>query len=130
MEYLDLTETDGKAWRSTMSTYPAVMVAVDVDVHSREWEKYWPRAFGICQWTLSSAPYHPIFLDAVRRVVNATRVVEEWEHWRSTEILRIKEEAHPGWRVEMKKLSKLGRINAMEVMEWTGPGLFTDAVLA
>ena len=130
-EYLDLTAVDGESWRSKQSTSPAVIVAIDVDVHSHPlWETGWPRPLGICQWTLSSAPYHPIFLDAVRRVVNATRVVEAWEDSRAGEIERITEEARTGWAAEVQELSKLGRIEAMSVMEWTGPGLFADSVMA
>lgn len=107
------------------------MVAVDVDVHSKQgWEHSWPRPLGICQWTLSSAPNHPIFLDAVRRVVNASRVVQAWEERRDEEITRLERERPRGWSQEVDRLQKLGRSEVMSVMEWTGPGLFTDSVLA
>ncbi len=102
-----------------------------MDVHARtNREKGRPRPSGIFQWTLSSAPYHPIFPDAVMRVVNSTRVVEEWEAWRAQEIQRITEQESRGWEKEVKKLSKLGRLEAMSVMEWTGTALFTDSFLA
>ncbi|WVQ93038.1 hypothetical protein IAU59_000102 [Kwoniella sp. CBS 9459] len=128
VEYLSLASTDGLNWRSKLSTHPAVIVAIDVDVHSYEhWEDSWPRPLGICQWTLSSAPSHPIFLDAVRRVVNASRVVQDWEFWRMTEIQRLNDE---GKSNEAQELADQHRDHAMNVMEWTGPGLFTDSVLA
>ncbi|KAK6906414.1 hypothetical protein L486_06022 [Kwoniella mangroviensis CBS 10435] len=128
VEYLDLSSTDGQAWKSKLSTNPAVIVGVDVDVHAYEgWENGWPRALGICQWTLSSSPSHPIFLDAVRRVVNATRVVETWENWRSAEIEKLLGE---GREADAQELQNQHRDMAMNVMEWTGPGLFTDSVLS
>ncbi|OWZ53328.1 alpha 1,6-mannosyltransferase [Cryptococcus neoformans 125.91] len=130
-EYLDLTATDGPSWKTALSTHPAVVVAVDVDVHAKQgWERYWPRPLGICQWTLSSAPNHPIFLDAVRRVVNASHVVQAWEEQRDEKITRLEREQPWGWSREVNRLQKLGRNEAMNVMEWTGPGLFTDSVLA
>lgn len=130
-EYLDLTATDGPSWKTALSTHPAVIVAVDVDVHAKQgWERYWPRPLGICQWTLSSAPNHPIFLDAVRRVVNSSRVVQAWEEQRDEEVTRLEREQPRGWSREVDRLRKLGRSEAMSVMEWTGPGLFTDSVLA
>ncbi|WVF65365.1 hypothetical protein IAT40_000092 [Kwoniella sp. CBS 6097] len=128
VEYVSLASTDGLNWRSKLSTHPAVIVAIDVDVHSYpHWEKSWPRPLGICQWTLSSAPSHPIFLDAVRRVVNASHVVQNWENWRTDEIQRLDGE---GRVEEAKELADQHRDHAMNVMEWTGPGLFTDSVLA
>ncbi|OCF32401.1 hypothetical protein I317_05600 [Kwoniella heveanensis CBS 569] len=128
VEYLSLASTDGLNWRSKLSTHPAVIVAIDVDVHSYpHWENSWPRPLGICQWTLSSAPSHPIFLDAVRRVVNASHVVQDWENWRTDEIQRLDGE---GRSQEAKELADQHRDHAMNVMEWTGPGLFTDSVLA
>ncbi|CAD6575672.1 MAG: membrane-bound alpha-1,6- mannosyltransferase Initiation-specific [Tremellales sp. Tagirdzhanova-0007] len=130
-EYLDISATDGKSWRSLLTASPAVIVAIDVDVHSHpDWAKGWPRPLGICQWTISSAPSHPIFLDAVRRVVNSTRIVEAWENLRAQNISRIEKARPPGWQYQVTQLLSMRRSRAMNVMEWTGPGLFTDAVLA
>ncbi|WWC63834.1 uncharacterized protein I303_106439 [Kwoniella dejecticola CBS 10117] len=128
VELLDLSYTDGAEWRSRISTHPAVIVGVDVDVHNKEgWQNEWPRPLGICQWTLSSAPSHPIFLDAVRRVVNSTRVVEAWEEWRIDEIQKLESD---GQVEQAEELKGQHRDHAMNVMEWTGPGLFTDSVVA
>ncbi|WWC91016.1 uncharacterized protein L201_005956 [Kwoniella dendrophila CBS 6074] len=128
VEYLDISSTDGHEWKSKLSTHPAVIVGIDVDVHSYQgWENGWPRSLGICQWTLSSAPSHPIFLDAVRRVVNSTRVVESWENWRKIEIQRL---IQIGQNDQAEELRNQHRDHAMNVMEWTGPGLFSDSVMA
>ncbi|EIW65789.1 hypothetical protein TREMEDRAFT_70437 [Tremella mesenterica DSM 1558] len=126
VEYLDISVTDGSDWRSKLSTYPAVIVAIDVDVHAKKgWDKEWPRAVDICQWTLASVPNHPIFLDAVRRVVNSTRVVEAWEIWRAEEIVKLEEAGE-----DASDLRGQHTDHAMSVMEWTGPGLFSDSVMA
>ncbi|WWD21213.1 hypothetical protein CI109_105697 [Kwoniella shandongensis] len=131
VEYLNVSATDGPFWRSKLSTHPSVVVAIDVDVHAYEnWQGSWPRPLGICQWTLSSAPNHPIFIDAARRVVNSTKVVQEWETWKTEEIERLEEEKEEGWEKTVKELGEQGKDHAMSVMEWTGPGLFTDSVMA
>jgi alpha 1,6-mannosyltransferase len=129
VEYLDLSSTDGPDWRSKLSAEPSVIVAIDVDVHSlTNWADFgWPRPLGICQWTLSGAPSHPIFLDAARRVVNATRVVEDWEEER---VWAIENFERLGKKKEAEQWRKAGKDHAMNVMEWTGPGLFTDSVIA
>ncbi|ORX39234.1 hypothetical protein BD324DRAFT_576681 [Kockovaella imperatae] len=132
VENLDISNTDGPDWEASISTFPSVVVAVDVDVHKHPtWMDGWPRPLGICQWTLSSAPYHPIFIDAARRVVNATRVIESWETWRSHEISRLESTQTPDdWQERVSKLRDMGCSNVMSVMEWTGPGLFSDSVLS
>ena len=131
VEYLDISLTDGKKWRESLSTEPAVIVAIDVNVHAKaNWQNGWPRPLGICQWTLSGAPYHPIFIDATRRVVNSTRVVADWDMQRKLEIHRLERQKPEGWEDEIKHLRGKSRSEVMNVMEWTGPGLFSDSVLA
>jgi alpha 1,6-mannosyltransferase len=131
VEFLDLSDTDGTDWKSSISPEPAVIVSIDVNVHSRmDWHDQWPRAVGICQWTLSGAPHHPIYLDAVRRVVNATRVVQIWDQDRTARIEQLERDHPQGWEDQVRKLQGEGKDHAMSVMEWTGPGLFSDAVLS
>jgi alpha 1,6-mannosyltransferase len=122
VEYLDISFTDGPSWRSSLSARPSVVVGVDVDVHAHpSWiENGWPRPLGICQWALSSAPHHPIMLDAVRRVVNATHVVADWEADRDRQVERLRAE---GREDEAREMEEMGDVEAMSVMEWTGPGL-------
>jgi alpha 1,6-mannosyltransferase len=130
VEYLDISKTDGPRWKASLSSHPSVIVAIDVNVHAKlDWWEGWPRAVGICQWTLSGAPYHPIYLDAVRRVINSTRVVEAWEEERQAMIDRLEDDRPEDWEMEVAMLRAQGRSTAMEVMEWTGPGLFSDAVI-
>jgi alpha 1,6-mannosyltransferase len=121
VEYLDISATDGPNWRSTLRERPSVVVGLESDCHA-----YWhsvggfPRPAGICQWTLSSAPYHPIMLEAVRVVVNHTRVVTEWEEWREIEVPRLREE---GKKADADALAG-ERVNKkfFDVVNWTGPG--------
>ncbi|ORY33027.1 hypothetical protein BCR39DRAFT_520802 [Naematelia encephala] len=131
VETLDLSEIDGSTWRELYPTHPAVMVAVDVDVHAHPtWSEGWPRPLGICQWTLAAAPAHPIFIDAARRVVNNTKEVMDWEADKAAAIRHLEEERPEGWEDEVQEMQKWGRERIMNVMEWTGPGLFTDSVLS
>ena len=99
-----------------------------MNVHQKlDWARHWPRPLGICQWTLGTAPSHPIFIDAARRVVNSTGIVKHWHESNALEIKRLKQEGNTegAAMVEGKNVAEI-----MNVMEWTGPGLFTDSVLA
>nr|XP_019007986.1 uncharacterized protein I206_07154 [Kwoniella pini CBS 10737]OCF46767.1 hypothetical protein I206_07154 [Kwoniella pini CBS 10737] len=78
---------------------PSVIVGLEADVGDREdWFDWWPRPIQIVQWTISSAPNHPIALNALLRIYHSTVKAIEW--------------------------SPVG------VMAWTGPGVWTDAVLS
>jgi alpha 1,6-mannosyltransferase len=59
-------------------------------------------------------------LDAVRRVVNATHVVADWEADRDRQVERLRAE---GREDEAREMEEMGDVEAMSVMEWTGPGL-------
>lgn len=102
-------------------TGPAsLFVGVEADVGEREdWHHWWSRPLQIVQWTIASAPYHPVLLDAVRRVHNATMIMDEWR--RSS---GINEET----RGEALRVLLGEKGSWMSVMEWTGPGIFTDSV--
>lgn len=104
VETLNISATDGPDWLEKQADEPQIIVALETDVHGMlDWGKYWPRPAGVCQWTLSGSAYHPVLLEVVRRVVNHTEVVER----------AAVEESIP---------------QALQVVEWTGPGAFSDAV--
>lgn len=105
-----------------------MIIGIEADVHSHpQWHEQWPRPLGICQWTLGAAPSHPIFLDAARRVVNSTKVVRDWEEWRASEIQNLRK---VGREAAAAELESKQRGDVMPVLDWTGPGLFTDATMA
>ena len=64
---------DGKGWlsaddRKRMDAEgglppPSVIIGIEADVGDRsDWHDWWPRPLQIVQWTLASAPHHPIFI--------------------------------------------------------------------
>jgi alpha 1,6-mannosyltransferase len=81
---------------------------------------------------MASAPHHPIALSAVLRILHATAVAIDWSHEHAKVINDLKTlgryedmEAVQGADVlsEPKDGGPLG------IMAWTGPGVWTDAVL-
>ncbi|KAG9098155.1 membrane-bound alpha-1,6- mannosyltransferase Initiation-specific [Ceratobasidium sp. UAMH 11750] len=103
---------------------PSVVVGIEADVGIRpDWHQWWPRPLQIVQWTFAAAPLHPILIDTVRRIHHVTAVVQAHKnetisakeasgnikHWVGGELLR--------------------EDGAVSIMEWTGPGVFTDSVI-
>lgn len=119
VEYLDISMTDGPDYLSTLSAFPSIVIGVEIDVPSVDYEWYWPRPVQICQWTLSGAPFHPIYLDTIKRVVNATRTVEDssidWEA--------------DGTGMNVTSGERVRKEDIVSVLEWTGPPVFSDSVM-
>lgn len=112
------------------------------------------RPLQFVQWTLHAAPNHPIMLDVVRRILQATEV------YRAHEIESEREAHSDGWgwgeksaedKKEQTRLREAHVINpwdgtsmtwkwqagnwrwgwdTLSVEEWTGPAVFTDSVVS
>lgn len=112
------------------------------------------RPMQFVQWTLHGAPNHPILLDVVRRVLQASSVYQahviEWQREAQAEGWGWKEEADSyrqaqadarerpmsspweharySWKWQAGRW-RLGW-NTLSVEEWTGPAVFTDATFS
>ncbi|KAF8321538.1 hypothetical protein DL93DRAFT_2223905 [Clavulina sp. PMI_390] len=92
------------------------------------------RGLQIVQWTIAAQQHHPILIDAVRRIVETSAIARAWEigHLRTAQgyeaagkLDKAKKERtlKRPWETDTK-----GKV--MSVQEWTGPAVFTDAVLS
>ncbi|WWC65436.1 uncharacterized protein I303_108054 [Kwoniella dejecticola CBS 10117] len=113
---------------------PSVIVGLEADVGDREdWFDWWPRPLQIVQWTITSAPNHPIALNALLRIYHSTVKAIEWSHSVAHSVNVLKDQ---GRYEDAKKLAEVGVLNEPKnggpvgVMAWTGPGVWTDAVLS
>ncbi|KAK4684830.1 hypothetical protein P7C73_g5330, partial [Tremellales sp. Uapishka_1] len=87
---------------------PSLVVAIESDAVSdgKNWRgESFVRGIQIVQWTLLAKPHHPVLLDVLGRALRTARDVREAEE-----------------RTEQ------GQGAAPNVLDWTGPGVFTDAV--
>lgn len=149
VHWLNVNRTDGPGWRQKFEGRDAAIVlGIDVDVHSDlNWQRNWPRPLGICQWALASAPSHPVMLEAVRRVVRNTAYVSAMHEYEEQK--KQLEDVEKSFRAAKAKLEEEGRtalqidrplvqhdspheetFDHLSVINWTGPGVFTDAVMA
>ncbi|CAF4250428.1 unnamed protein product [Rotaria sp. Silwood2] len=75
-----------------------VGLIVGVEAESPTWERDYARPLQLCQWTFAAKPYHPILKRMIQNIVTQTK------HFFNKPI------------------------NISIVMNWTGPGLWTDTV--
>jgi alpha 1,6-mannosyltransferase len=130
--------------KSLLKAPPSVIIGVEADVGMRaDWHQWWPRPLQIVQWTLTSAPHHPIFLDVLRRILIASERAKVWTEKRDALAKRLRQEGRDkeakkveGWKVLTHKGADedeeiRGEVGTgVSVMDWTGPGVWTDGVFA
>ncbi len=78
-----------------------LVVGIEADPDREDWHQWYSRRIQFCQWTIQAKPGHPVLREIVATITQAT--------------LRLKAEG---------KLSDPD----LSVTEFTGPGLWTDAV--
>ena len=85
------------------SSPPGIIVSLESTGIDSEWKrKTFVRGIQIVQWTMAAKSCHPIFIDALAHVVK-----------------------------KYQEAIKQGTANSdtLDILDWTGPGTFTDAVL-
>ncbi|EIW69886.1 hypothetical protein TREMEDRAFT_61657 [Tremella mesenterica DSM 1558] len=113
---------------------PSVVVGIEADVGDRsDWYEWWPRPIQIVQWTMASAPYHPICLQALLRILHSTAHAVQWSHEHRRNLKALTD---LGMFREVSSLREVTVLSEPKgggpvgVMAWTGPGVWTDAVLS
>ncbi|PWN43310.1 hypothetical protein IE81DRAFT_288951, partial [Ceraceosorus guamensis] len=106
---------------------PSVILAVEADVGSnQEWFKWWARPLQFVQWTMGSAPGHPIFIDLLRRINSRPRPTD-------ASLLPIFEKMESllaeAALLESTPLVDSDTQGELSIMELTGPGVWTDSVV-
>lgn len=83
-----------------------LVVGIEADPDREDWAKWYARRIQFCQWTIQSKPGHPVMRDIVATITEDT--------------------------LRMKKAKQLrhGRPPPKSIMEYTGPGVWTDAIFS
>lgn len=83
-----------------------LIVGIEADPDRADWKQWYARRIQLCQWTIQAKPGHPVLRDIVARIVDKT--------------LTKKREG----TLDLPSSKAAGG----EIMDWTGPGVWTDAV--
>ena len=108
------SDIDTKALRSAADWLPekldrstvGLVIGVEADPDRPDWKDWYARRIQFCQWTIQAKPGHPILRDIVATITEDT--------------------------LAMKKTGKLkkGQAPRKDIMEYTGPGVWTDAIFS
>lgn len=103
------SDIDTTALKSTTEWIPdgvprstfGLVVGIEADPNRTDWRDWYSRRIQFCQWTIQAKPGHPVLRDVVATITEDT--------------------------LRMKKLGILEKMDKT-IMEFTGPGVWTDAV--
>lgn len=83
-----------------------LVVGIEADPDRPDWAEWYARRIQFCQWTIQAKKGHPMLRDLIARITELT--------------LERKKNGN------LKKT--LGKDEGGDIMNWTGPGIFTDLV--
>lgn len=83
-----------------------LVIGIEADPDREDWADWYARRIQFCQWTIQSKPGHPVLVDLVATITEDT--------------------------LQMKKANQLkkGYDPPKSIMEFTGPGVWTDAIFS
>lgn len=100
------------SWASMASTLndekntAGLAIGIEADPDRPDWADWYARRIQFCQWTIQAKLGHPMLRELIARITEHTLVREA--------------------NGQLKKV--LGKDEGGDIMNWTGPGLFTDIV--
>ncbi|EGW31715.1 mannosyltransferase [Spathaspora passalidarum NRRL Y-27907] len=115
--YTDIDTTALKPiddWVSNSQVYLGVVnnaglvVGIEADPDRPDWAEWYARRIQFCQWTIQSKKGHPMLGQLIAKITELTLQREE--------------------QGTLEKV--LGKDEGGDIMNWTGPGIFTDYVFA
>ncbi|GME91461.1 unnamed protein product [Ambrosiozyma monospora] len=90
------------------------VAGIEADYNIHDWSNYMQRRLQFEQWFFKSQPHHPILRKLISTIVKTTFQA------------RREEKLRPYY----KDFEDVDRCQAIDIMDWTGPGVFTDVIYA
>lgn len=113
--YLDIDTTSLKAvgsWVLANATINneentlGIVVGIEADPDRPDWHDWYARRIQFCQWTIQAKKGHPLLGELIAKITALTLQREK--------------------KRQLRKV--LGKDEGGDIMDWTGPGIWTDAV--
>lgn len=80
-----------------------LVIGIEADPDRPDWAEWYSRRIQFCQWTIQSKPGHPVLRDVIVRITNET--------------------------LELKRSGKLASFLDKNVVDLTGPAVWTDTIM-
>ncbi|QLG71506.1 hypothetical protein HG535_0B05480 [Zygotorulaspora mrakii] len=118
---------------------PGFIVGIEADPDRPDWKRWYARRIQFCQWTFQAKPGHPILRELILNITATTlnsvsscskkfKKSIDLEHSRDYNVnYRDKRGQDESYDHDALKVSE--NVDGTDIMNWTGPGIFSDIIL-
>lgn len=132
---------------------PGLVIGIEADPDRPDWAEYYARRIQFCQWTIQAKPGHPLLRELILNItattlntvsnkyvqsgyysLEKTHVSESNTNLDKTDYF-FRARGKQALNVDLKELAKTKNkvwkpeeIDGTDIMNWTGPGIFSDTV--
>lgn len=118
---------------------PGLVIGIEADPDRHDWDDWYARRIQFCQWTIQSKPGHPVLRELILNITATTlnsvsttksqvQTLIDVSHARDYNVnYRDKRGLNESYPHEAAK--KSSNVDGTDIMNWTGPGLFSDIIL-
>lgn len=119
---------------------PGLVVGIEADPDRPDWDEWYARRIQFCQWTIQSKPGHPILRELIMNITATTLYSTDGVPSNVRNMLNTsghEEDFNINYRYKKRfdestnrKLKKnIGNVDDSDIMNWTGPGIFSDIIV-
>lgn len=114
---------------------PGLVIGIEADPDRDDWKTFYARRLQFCQWTIQAKPGHPVLRELILNItattLNSVKTSGQW-HIDS----KFKKDYNVNWRdrrgqdssYDHSKKKCLNNVDGTDIMNWTGPGIFSDII--
>ena len=119
---------------------PGFVVGIEADPDRPDWNDWYARRIQFCQWTIQSKPGHPILRELILNITSTTLQSVEDTGGSSVYTDLIDPSYQRDYNVNYRgkrlfdkdynheTLKNSGNVDGTDIMNWTGPGIFSDII--
>ncbi|CAI4061903.1 initiation-specific alpha-1,6-mannosyltransferase SKDI_07G2170 [Saccharomyces kudriavzevii IFO 1802] len=120
---------------SKISQQPGLVIGIEADPDRVDWNDHYARRIQFCQWTIQAKPGHPILRELILNITASTLMSVKNSgvpigdmidsRYKDDYNVNIRKERH---KDRTDKHSESENNEEVDVMNWTGPGIFSDII--
>ncbi|CCE63537.1 hypothetical protein TPHA_0F00500 [Tetrapisispora phaffii CBS 4417] len=116
---------------------PGIVIGIEADPDRVDWQDWYARRVQFCQWTIQAKPGHPMLRELILNITATTlNSVYETNGKFSSFLVGptidydiVGRSSHPILiNDSISHLKTRSNVDGTDIMNWTGPGIFTDLV--
>lgn len=123
------------------SLEPGLVIGIEADPDREDWNEWYARRIQFCQWTIQAKPGHPVLRELILNITATTfnsvkDLPAHLKHYRelvdkenvNDYNINLRDKKGSSETRKNKALKVADNVDGTDIMNWTGPGIFTDII--